>query len=177
MIILASHVATFFAHIWRSLCPIKCIFGPRPLPENNSLWDSKMKMHWFVFGMSMTHWQLSPVFCHSWLTLNILSEVSDFGSSLFSLFCLLSRQAFFYSACSWSLFVQPVFPSLSSPSLFPHFCLLFSSTSLFPVYCCGVYVGISRIPDKHCISDPWPGNFTPRLVHACHLSPQSERWG
>lgn len=173
---MASHVASFFTKSWRFLCATKCIFGPWLLPENNSPWDSKMKMHWFVFSMSGTLWQLSPVFCHFWLTLNILSDVFDFGSSLF--FCLLSRQTFFYSACSWSLFVQPVFSPSSSPSLFPHLCLLFSSPSLLlPVYCCGVYVGISRILGKHCISDPWPGTFTRRLLHARHLSPQSERWG
>lgn len=168
-------MASFFAPSWRFLCPIKCIFGPRPLPENNSLWDSKMKTHWFVFSMSMTHWQLSTVFCHSWLILNILPEVSDFGSSLFPLFCLLSRQTFFYSACSWSLFVQPFLPRPHLPFLLTSACS--SPVPLLPVYCCGVFVGISRIPGKHCISDPWPGSFTHRLLHARHPSPQSERWG
>lgn len=119
-------MTSFFAPSWRFLCPIKCIFGPRPLPENNSLWDSKMKTHWFVFRMSMTHWQLSTVFCHSWLILNILSEVSDFGSSLFPLFCLLSRQTFFYSACSWSLFVQPFLPR-------PHLPFFLTSACSSPV--------------------------------------------
>lgn len=169
---------TFSAQGWRFLCPIKCIFGPRLLPENNSLWDSKMKTHWFVFSVSMTHWQLShflPFLAHSQRSLR---SIWLWLFSFFSLFCLLSRQTFFYSACSWSLFVEPVFfPPLSSPSLFPHLCLLFSSPSLLPVYCCGVCVGISRIARKHCISDPWPGSFTPRLLHARHPSPQSERWG
>lgn len=83
-------MASFFAQSWRCLCPVKCIFGPRRLPENNCLWESKMKMDWFVFSMSVTRWQLSPVFCHSWLTLNIVSEVPDFGCSLFFLSSLLS---------------------------------------------------------------------------------------
>lgn len=85
-----------------------------------------MKTHWFVFSMNTTHWKLSTVFCHSWLILNILSEVSDFGSSLFPLFCLLSRQTFFYSACSWSLFVQPFLPR-------PHLPFFLTSACSSPV--------------------------------------------
>lgn len=148
------------------------MFGPR----NNSLRDFKMKMHWFVFSLCMTHWQLSPVFCHSWLTSNILSELSDFGSSLLFLSPVSSagRLSFILHAADHSSPSLSFLPP-SSPSPFPHRCLLFSSPSLLPVYCCGV--GISRIPGKRCISDHWPGSFTPGLLHARHPSPQSERWG
>lgn len=119
-----------------------------------------------------------PVFCHSWLTSNTLSELSDFGTCLFLSLSLLSPlQADILFFCMQLITLRPACLSSppSSPSLVPHFCLLFSGPSLLPVYCCGV--GISRIPGKRCISDPWPGSFTPRLLHAHHPSPQSERWG
>lgn len=120
--ILASLVANFFAQIWRFFCPIKCIFAPR----NNSLRASKMKMHWFV--LCMTHWHLSPVFCHSWLTSNTLSELSDFGTFSLSLSFVSSpgRHSFILHAADHSS------PSLSFLPR-PHRPLFLTSACSSPV--------------------------------------------
>lgn len=72
-------------------------------------------------NINMTHWQLSPALCNSWLTLRQKYLTS---ALLFSLYFSLSlslflRQTFFYSACSWPL-VQ---------SLLPHPHLLFLSSA------------------------------------------------
>lgn len=128
-------------------------------------------MHWFIFLWQYQHDSLAVVSCSLQFLARSPSEVSDFGSSLFSLLfvSLFLRQTFFYSACSWPLFVQSFLPQ-------PHLLLFFSSacSSPFPlsslctaVECIWVLVGspantASQIPGLAALH---PGCRTHAIRH------------
>lgn len=80
-------------------------------------------MHWFVFLWQYQHDSLAVVSCSLQFLARSLSEVPDFSSTSLSLFL---RQTFFYSACSWPLFVQSFLPH-------PHLLLFLSSACSSPV--------------------------------------------
>lgn len=167
------------AQSWRFLDPLKWIFGPRILPGSNSLWRLHNENALICFPLAISSWLTG-----SCLLLSAIPGSLSVRSIWLWLFSFLSTSLYFSLSqadillfCMQLTTLRPVFPPPSSPSPFPPLCLLFSGPSFLLMYCCGVYMGISRIPGTHCISDPWSGSFTPRLPHARHPSPQTERWG
>ena len=144
--------------------------------------------HWLRCLLSC-HLSLPPCFSQMDLTVDLTFCSRSLSLSLsltLSLFLPLSLQADVFSeassvksACSWSLSSQLGFPLPSSPAVnrllslpcppFSSPCLLLFNALLLPVQWCGVYVGITRIHGKHCISNSWSGSLHP---FCCTHSPK-----
>lgn len=123
------------AQSWRFLDPLKWIFGPRILPGSNSLWRLHNENALICFPLAISSWLTGSCLLLSAIpgSLSVRSIwlwlFSFLSTSLFSLLLSLSlflRQTFFYSACSWPLFVQSFLPH-------PHLLLFLPSACSSPV--------------------------------------------